>query len=171
VDEEVRSVLAKKYKFDPEDHDAVWIWNTAELDEFIFYFFLAFNIFMGLIGSFTLAVGGIGVANIMFIVVQERLKEIGIRRAVGATRRHILVQFFSETMFIILIGSIIGFLLATGITQALKLLPIKEYVGTPELSPMVAAVTCAILALVGLAAGLLPARKAARANVVDCLRA
>jgi putative ABC transport system permease protein len=171
VDSQVRSVLAKKYKFDPEDLDAVWIWNTAQLDEFIFYFFLAFNVFMGLIGSFTLAVGGIGVANIMFIVVQERLREIGIRRAVGATRRHIMVQFFSETLFIIVIGSVIGFLLAVGITQALKLLPIKEFVGTPEISPVVAAATCGILTIVGLAAGLLPARRAARANVVDCLRA
>jgi putative ABC transport system permease protein len=170
VDEEVRAVLAKKYRFDPGDVDAVWIWNTAQLDTFIFYFFLAFNIFMGLIGSFTLAVGGIGVANIMFIVVQERLKEIGIRRAVGATRRHIMVQFFSETMFIIIIGSVIGFLLAVGITQALQFLPIKEFVGTPELSPAVAVATCGILALVGLAAGLLPARRAAKANVVDCLR-
>ena len=80
--EEVRRVLGKRYKFDPADKDAVGIWDTAEFDKFMFYFFLAFNIFMGLIGSFTLAVGGIGVANIMYIVVQERTKEIGVKRLV-----------------------------------------------------------------------------------------
>ncbi len=91
----------------------VWIWDTAEFDKFIFYFFLAFNIFMGLIGSFTLGVGGIGVANIMYIVVQERTKEIGVKRAVGATRGNIMFQFFMETFFIIALGSAIGFLICT----------------------------------------------------------
>ncbi len=84
VVEQVRTVLAKRYKFDPTDKDAVWIWDTTMFDKFIFYFFLGFNIFMGAIGSFTLGVAGIGVANIMFIVVQEKIKEIGVKRAVGA---------------------------------------------------------------------------------------
>ncbi len=167
----VRSVLAKRYKFDPEDKDAVWIWDTAEFDKFLFYFFLAFNIFMGLIGSFTLGVGGIGVANIMYIVVQERVKEIGVKRAVGATKSNIMFQFFMETFFIIAIGSTIGFLIALGITTALGYVPIKEFVGTPEISIEVAVATAAVLSAIGLAAGLLPARKAANLNVVDCLRA
>jgi putative ABC transport system permease protein len=67
---QVRVVLGKRYKFDPADKDAVFIWDTADFDKFVVYFFLAFNVFMGLIGSFTLGVGGIGVANIMYIVVQ-----------------------------------------------------------------------------------------------------
>ena len=167
----VREVLGRKYRFDPEDKDAVSIWDTAEFDRFGFYFFLAFNIFMGLIGSFTLGVGGIGVANIMFIVVQERVKEIGIRRAVGATRGSITVQFFSETFFIIALGSIIGFAIAYGIIRALTYIPIAEYVGTPELSIEVLVATVAVLGIVGFTAGLLPARKAASLNVVDCLRA
>ena len=170
VSSQVRQALAKKYKFDPEDKDAVWIWDTTEQDKFLFYFFLGFNIFMGMIGSFTLAVGGIGVANIMYIVVQERVREIGIKRAVGANRRNILFQFFMETFFIIAIGSIIGFGVAYGIIQLLQLIPIKEFVGTPELSLQVAAITVLILSLVGVAAGFLPARRAANLNVVDCLR-
>jgi putative ABC transport system permease protein len=168
---EIRNVLSKRYKFDPEDKDAIWIWDTTEFDKFLFYFFLAFNIFMGLIGSFTLGVGGIGVANIMYIVVQERVKEIGVKRAVGATKRNIMFQFFMETFFIIAIGSSIGFLIALGITTALGYVPIKEFVGTPEISYQVAIATAAVLSIVGLAAGLLPARKAANLNVVDCLRA
>jgi putative ABC transport system permease protein len=171
VRSQVREVLSKKYKFDPEDKDAVWIWDTTEQDKFLFYFFLGFNIFLGMIGSFTLAVGGIGVANIMYIVVQERVREIGIKRAVGANKRNILFQFFMETFFIIAIGSAIGFAIAYGIIQILQFIPIKEFVGTPELSLEVAGITALILSLVGLAAGLLPARKAANLNVVECLRA
>lgn len=168
--ERVRAVLGRKYRFDPTDKDAVWIWNTAEFDKFIFIFFLAFNIFMGLIGAFTLAVGGLGVANIMYIVVQERTREIGIKRAVGARKRDILVQFFLETLFIIFLGSSVGFVIAYGITEAMQYIPIKEFIGTPIISVEVALATAAVLTLIGLAAGLLPARRAANLDVVDCLR-
>jgi putative ABC transport system permease protein len=166
----VRQVLGRKYRFDPTDKDAIWIWNTAEFVKFIFIFFLAFNIFMGLIGAFTLAVGGLGVANIMYIVVQERTREIGIKRAVGARKRDILVQFFLETLFIIFLGSSVGFVIAVGITEAMQYIPIKEFIGTPIISVEVALATAAVLTLIGLAAGLLPARRAANLNVVDCLR-
>ncbi len=171
VNERVRAVLGKRYKFDPGDKDAIWLWDTSEWDRFLFYFFLAFNIFMGAIGTFTLAVGGIGVANIMYVVVQERYKEIGIKRAVGATRANILTQFFVETFLIIFLGAGIGFLIALGITQALQFIPIKEYVGTPVISWPVLAATASILFLIGLTAGWMPARKAANLNVVACLRA
>jgi len=170
VGEQVRGVLAKRYKFDPTDKDAVWIWDTATFDKFIFYFFLGFNIFMGLIGSFTLGVAGIGVANIMYIVVQERTREIGIKRAVGAKRSNILMQFFMETVLIIGIGSGIGFLIAYGIIEALQYVPIKEFVGSPVISIEVVIATVFVLGIIGLAAGFMPARKAANLNVVDCLR-
>jgi len=171
VIEQVRQVLGKRYKFDPADEDAVWIWDTTEMEKFLFYFFLAFNIFMGLIGSFTLAVGGIGVANIMYIVVQERTREIGIKRAVGARKSNILWQFFMETFFILALGATVGFALAYGLIQVLQFIPIKDFVGTPELSFGVAAAAILVLGLIGIAAGLMPARRAANLNVVDCLRA
>ncbi len=170
VDGQVREVLGKRYKFDPADHDAVWIWDTSGFDKFLFYFFLAFNLFMGLIGSFTLAVGGIGVANIMYIVVQERIKEIGIKRAVGAKRSNILFQFFMETFFIISIGSSIGFIIAYTIIQLMKFMPIQEFVGTPVLSLEVTAATIFVLAVIGFTAGVMPARRAANLDVVECLR-
>ena len=125
---------------------------------------------MGAIGSFTLGVAGIGVANIMFIVVQERIKEIGVKRAVGAKRSNILFQFFMETFFIVGLGSAIGFLIAYGIITVLQYVPIKEYVGTPEFSTEVAVATVTILCIIGLAAGLMPARKAGNLDVVECLR-
>jgi putative ABC transport system permease protein len=170
VNEKVREVLGKRYTFDPADKDAIWIWDTSEFDKFMFYFFLAFNIFLGLIGSFTLAVGGIGVANIMYIVVQERVREIGVKRAVGARRSNILFQFFLETIFIVGLGSSAGFAIAVGITEALAFIPIAEYVGTPEISAEVAVATMVLLSGIGLVAGLLPARRAANLNVVECLR-
>lgn len=167
----VREILGRRYKFDPTDRDAVFIWDTAEFDKFVTVFFLAFNVFMGLIGSFTLAVGGIGVANIMYIVVQERIKEIGVKRAVGAKRANILTQFFMETMFIIVLGSSIGFAIAVGITKAMQFIPIKDFVGTPEISVQVALATMVVLGAVGFLAGIMPARRAANLNIVDCLRA
>lgn len=170
TENEVRAVMAKRYKFDPTDQDAVWIWDTTEFDRLSFYMFLGINIFLGVIGSFTLGVAGLGVANIMFIVVQERIKEIGVKRAVGATRNDILFQFFLETFMIVFSGSLIGFAISYGIITLLALLPIKEYVGVPVLSIEVVLTTIGVLTTVGLLAGLMPARRAANLDVVDCLR-
>lgn len=170
TEKEVRATLAKRYRFDPTDEDAVWIWDTTEFDRLSFYMFLGINIFLALIGSFTLGVAGLGVANIMFIVVQERIKEIGVKRAVGATKLNILTQFFTETFFIVFSGSVIGFLISYGIIAALALLPIKDYVGVPEFSYEVVAVTVFVLITVGLLAGVMPARRAANLDVVECLR-
>jgi putative ABC transport system permease protein len=167
---QVREALSKKYKFDPTDQNAVWIWDTTDFDRLAFYMFLGINIFLGLIGSFTLGVAGLGVANIMFIVVQERIREIGVKRAVGATKANILFQFFSETFFIVFTGSVIGFIISYGIIAALSFLPIKEYVGTPVLSIEVVAVTIFVLITVGLLSGLMPARRASNLDVVECLR-
>ncbi|MBN1398761.1 MAG: ABC transporter permease [Bacteroidetes bacterium] len=167
---EVRAALGKRYKFDPTDEDAVFIWDTTDFDRLSFYMFLGINIFLGLIGSFTLGVAGLGVANIMFIVVQERIKEIGVKRAVGATKKNILIQFFTETFFIVFTGSAIGFIISYGIIVILGMLPIKEYVGVPELSYEVVGITILVLITVGLLSGLMPARRASNIDVVECLR-
>jgi putative ABC transport system permease protein len=170
TEKEVRAALSKRYKFDPTDEDAVRIWDTTSFDRLSFYMFLGINIFLGLIGSFTLGVAGLGVANIMFIVVQERIKEIGVKRAVGATKKNILFQFFSETFFIVFTGSAVGFVISYGIIVLLGMLPIKEYVGVPELSFEVVGITMFVLITVGLLSGLMPARRASNIDVVDCLR-
>ena len=128
---------------------------------------------MGIIGVITLIVGGIGLANIMYVVVQERTKEIGIRRSVGAKSRHILGQFLLEAFLVIGIGAFIGFMLAVGLIQLVSALPIqgfKDAVGTPELNLNVAIITIIILGGIGFLAGFFPARKASRLEVVDCLR-
>ncbi len=173
VQKQVYTTLGKKFKFDPNDTETLGIWDTNEFEEFIFYFSLGFNIFMGLIGVITLIVGGIGLANIMYVVVQERTKEIGVRRAAGAKRKTILGQFVFEAFVVIGIGAIIGFSMAVGIITLFNALPIedfKEVVGTPELNLLVALITIIILSTIGFLAGYFPARRASRLNVVDCLR-
>jgi len=173
VRKQVYAVMGKKFKFDPNDRETLGIWDTTEFDKFIFYFSLGFNIFMGMIGVITLIVGGIGLANIMYVVVQERTREIGILRSVGARRRNIFGQFMLEAFVVIGIGAFIGFILAYGLIKFIAALPIvelKEAVGVPIFNPLVAIVTVIILGSIGFLAGFFPARRAAKLNVIDCLR-
>lgn len=169
IQDQIYKVLGKKYKFDPSDKEALSIWDTTEFQKMVSYIFLGFNIFMVIIGGFTLTVGGIGVANIMYVVVQERTKEIGIKRSVGAKRQQIMVQFFTETFFIIAIGAFIGIIISIGLLFLITLLPIDEFVGRPSISLWVALVALSLLAGIGFIAGFFPARKAANLNVIDCL--
>lgn len=167
---EIYKVFGKKFRFDPKDKETLGIWDTTEMDKFIFYFSLGFNIFMGIIGVITLVVGGIGLANIMYVVVQERTKEIGIKRAVGAKRRNIMGQFILESFVIIGISACLGFIFASILIKLISMLPIQDYVGTPVLSIPVAVVCIAILSIVGFTAGYFPSRRAAKLVVVECLR-
>lgn len=170
IQDQVYEVMGKKHRFDPADKDAIGIWDTNEFWSFINIMFLGINGFLGLIGFFTLAVGGIGVANIMFVVVQERMKEIGIRRAAGARRHHIMIQFFLETFMIVGIGAAAGYLIGWGLVESMQNIPIKEFVGTPYFSPQVGFIAFVVLGIVGLASGFLPAWRASRLDVVECLR-
>ncbi|HKI47619.1 MAG TPA: ABC transporter permease [Balneolales bacterium] len=170
IKNKVYKTLSRVHKFDQTDKDAVFIWDTNDMDKFMNYFFIGFNIFMGIIGSFTLTVGGIGVANIMFVVVKEKTREIGIKRSIGATRKNIMLQFFLESFSIVLIGAFFGFLISLGITEIAQLLPIKEYVGTPEISIRVILATATLLSLIAFLAGFFPARRASQLEPVDCLR-
>ena len=163
-------VLGRKHKFDPTDKDALAVWDTNDMDRFLKYFHLGFNIFMMIIGSFTMTVGGIGVANIMYVVVRERTPEIGIKRSVGARRFDILSQIFIETFMIVAFGAALGFGLSIFIIKGLAYLPIKDFVGTPEMSPLVAMTTMGLLAVIAFFAGYFPARKASRLDPVECLR-
>jgi putative ABC transport system permease protein len=170
IRDQVYEVMGRKHRFDPSDRDAIGLWDTNEFWSFINVMFLGINGFLGLIGFFTLAVGGIGVANIMFVVVQERMKEIGIRRAAGARRHHIMAQFFLETFLIVGIGASAGYLIGWLLVQAMQNIPIKEFVGAPYFSPEVGLIAFAVLGFVALASGFLPAWRASRLDVVECLR-
>lgn len=170
VIEDVRRVLGRKYQFDPADQDAVSIWDTNEMMKLFKYLFIGFNVFLGIVGSFTLVVGGVGVANIMFVVVQERTREIGVRRSVGARRRDILIQVLLEAVIIVALGAALGFAISVGVAKLVTLIPIQEFVGTPVISLEVTLITAALLALVALTAGFMPARRAAALDPADALR-
>ncbi|MFQ6045632.1 MAG: ABC transporter permease [Gemmatimonadales bacterium] len=170
VEKRVYKTLGRRYKFDPDDEDALSVWDTNEFEMMFSYLFFAFNIFFAIVGSFTLTVGGVGVANIMYIVVKERTREIGIKRSVGATKRDILFQFFAETFAIVGLGAALGFVASVGIVWLLGFVPMQDFVGTPTMSPVVVVVTLSLLAGIAFLAGYFPARKAANLDPVECLR-
>ena len=129
------------------------------------------NYFLGMVGMVTLALGAIGIINIMLVSVSERTKEIGLRKALGATHRNILSQFFVEGIFLTLLSGGTGLLLASGFMTLLAQLPAPEGFDTPRIVPMSAVSAILSLAIAGIAAGLYPARKAALMAPVDALRA
>jgi putative ABC transport system permease protein len=169
----IKKHLAKIIGFDPDDPDAIAIWDTLDFEKQFVTFFLAFTVFLGMIGSFTLLVGGVGVASIMRVVVDERTREIGVKLAVGARRRTILWQFFSESLMIMLIGGLAGFGLSAGALKAVKAAPaggFTDFVGVPVLNPMVIVSTVLILLVIGVVAGMIPARTAASIDPIEALR-
>jgi len=163
-------VLAKKYKFHPEDKEAVWVWDVAESEKMFQSVMIGFNLFLGIVGAFTLIVGGIGVSNIMNVVVEERTREIGLKMALGAKKRYVLSQFLFETLLITLAGGAIGLGLSAGIIAVFPESSISAEIGRPTFSIQVALITVALLGLIGFLAGFSPARRAANLNPVEALR-
>jgi putative ABC transport system permease protein len=170
IEKKVFKYFGKKYKFDPEDDQALSIWDTNESIRSFKPFFDGFKIFLGIIGFFTLIVGGIGTANIMFVVVKERTKEIGVKMALGATRFHIMSQIVTESLLMTAIGGTLGFALAKIFEAIFPYFGLGEYVGNPVITTSHALLTIAIIGSIGFLAGLFPARRASMLNPVEALR-
>jgi putative ABC transport system permease protein len=170
VTDAVRGVIAQRQRFDPADKEAFSVWDTTENLKFFAIFFLSFRLFLGIIGSFTLIVGGIGVSNIMNVVVEERTKEIGIKMALGARDRWLLRQLLMETLLITGMGGAIGFAISFLVCAVFPKFGVGEYVGNPDLSLSVVALTAAILGATGLLAGYFPARDASRLDPVVAMK-
>ncbi|UCE06610.1 MAG: ABC transporter permease [bacterium] len=174
VVQEIRRVLGKKYRFDPTDENALSIWDIAEFVKIQNRVFLGINIFLAVVGAMTLIIAGVGVANIMYVVVKERTREIGIKRAVGAKRRDIIFQFIFESMLIAMVGGSLGLLIAIGIVKLFWMIPAQagamQFLGRPLLSNVVVLIAIGVLTSIGLLAGVFPARKAANVDPVDALR-
>ena len=169
VTESLRAALSRRLKFDPEDKEAFSVWDTTEQFQFFEVFMLAFSLFLGIVGSLTLVVGGIGVSNIMNVVVDERTKEIGVKMALGAKSGAILRQFLVETLIVTAIGGAVGFALSLGICAVFPA-SLEEYVGKPEVSSVVALITTGILGVIGFLAGYFPARAASRLDPVVAMK-
>jgi putative ABC transport system permease protein len=167
---QVLEVVAGKHRFDPKDKEAIAIWDTTENFQFLNTFMLSFRAFLGIVGSLTLVVGGIGVSNIMNVVVEERTREIGIKMALGARPGSILLQFMLETLLITGFGGAVGLGLTFGICAAFPALGFTEYVGSPTVSAPVAIITSSLLGAVGLLAGYFPARDAANLDPVVAMK-
>ena len=166
---EIRSVMAERHRFDPEDEEALMILEFAFYEKMFNLLSLGLNILLGLIGVITLFIGGVGVMNIMFVSVQERTREIGIRKAVGAKKRDIRLHFLAESLFITMLGGFVGFLLGSALLGAISLLPLPPYIPLPQNSPELSMIAVLVMILTGVVSGHIPAKRAAEMQPAKAL--
>jgi putative ABC transport system permease protein len=168
--DEVRRIVARNHGFDYHDKDAFEGWDTIQNSKAMGSIFDAMNMFLGAVGLVTLALGAIGVINIMLVTVSERTREIGLRMALGATRRSILAQFFLEGILLTLLSGLIGMGFAAALMAALGTTQSQGGFDPPKLVASTAVLAIGSLMLAGVIAGLYPARKAAGMQPVEALR-
>jgi putative ABC transport system permease protein len=174
VKKEIQKVLGAKYKFDPKDDKALSIWDVIENQKIFGKVLLGFHIFLGIIGGMTLLIAGVGVANIMYVAVKERTREIGIKMALGAKRFHIMSQFLLESLLIAILGGSLGIVISVIIVEIWGAIPVKadwmQWIGKPVISLDIAVITAVILGAIGILSGVFPSRKAATVNPIESLR-
>jgi putative ABC transport system permease protein len=167
---EVHEVLARRHGFNLKLTDAFEDWDTIEDNKRVGKIFSAMDWFLGVVGVVTLALGAIGIINIMLVSVTERTREIGLRKALGATHRAIMTQFFVEGAFLTALSGGIGLAITTAFVTLLAALPAPEGFDTPRIVPASAVIAILSLAAAGIVAGLYPARQAALLPPVEALR-
>jgi putative ABC transport system permease protein len=171
LEREIRRVLARRHGFDPADRDAISVWDTS-LESLMFGRMVgAMKNFFAIVGIVTLALGGIGVMNIMLVAVRERTKEIGVRKALGATTAQIQRQFFLEGFILTALSGALGFVLAIGLCALVNLAPMPPRFQGMILTWQAGAVAVGALVLIGVVTSTYPARRAALLPPVEALRA
>jgi putative ABC transport system permease protein len=170
LEKDLRAVLARRHGFDPDDKDAIAMWDTSLQTMMFGRMIDHMKVFFTIVGVVTLALGGIGVMNIMLIAVKERTREIGVRKALGATTSNIQRQFFLEGFFLTMLSGGSGMLLAIGLCALINLAPMPGRFAGMLLSWNMALSSLGLLMLVGVVTSTYPARRAAELPPVEALR-
>jgi putative ABC transport system permease protein len=168
--QEVHKIIARNHGFDPRNLDSFDEWDTVKTVDQIGKIFDAMNMFLGSVGLVTLALGAIGIINIMLVAVADRTREIGLRKAVGATNSNIMFQFFVEGAFLTMLSGGFGIGGAAALMAALSKVSLGDGFDPPKLVASTAALAVISLGVAGVAAGLYPARRAALLEPVEALR-
>jgi putative ABC transport system permease protein len=167
---EMHKVVARNHGFPYDTPDAFDEWDSIRTAEQVGKIFDAMNLFLGSVGLVTLSLGAIGIINIMLVAVADRTREIGLRKALGATNRSIMFQFFTEGAFLTILSGGIGIAGAAALMAALHKIPAPEGWDPPTLVLSSAILALVSLSIAGIVAGLYPARQAAALQPVDALR-
>jgi putative ABC transport system permease protein len=167
---QVHRIVGRNHQFDASDQNAFDEWDSIQESKMVGTIFDVMNMFLGAVGMVTLALGAIGVINIMLVAVSERTHEIGLRKALGATNRNILVHFFLEGLLLTLGSGLLGMCFAGGLMAMMGGIQGPQGFDPPKLVPMSAMVAIGSLTLAGVIAGLYPARRAAMLQPVEALR-
>jgi putative ABC transport system permease protein len=173
--ENARAILSEKHQFDPKDDRAIFIWNNVENFQRFVNLFFGIKIFLWVIGIFTIIAGIVGVSNIMLIIIKDRTREIGIRKALGATPSSIVGLFLQESILITVIAGYIGLIAGIGVIESIKWAMIEfnvdaPYFRDPDIDLMTAVMATLLLVFAGALAGFFPAQKAAKVNPIVALR-
>ena len=172
IEKEIRKLMARKHRVDPTDDNAFGSWNMQKFYGMMNGLFIGISGLSWFVGICTLIAGVIGIGNIMLVSIQERTKEIGIRRSIGATPRKITGQIVQEALTLTFIAGYFGLLAGVGVLElARSLAGDADFFKNPGVDIFVALVAFAVLIISGLFAGLLPARRALAIKAVDALRA
>jgi putative ABC transport system permease protein len=167
---QVRRTLGRVRHFDPLDNDALFIWDTMDGAKQLAKIFAVVTLFFGCVAIVTLCLGGIGVMNIMLVSVTERTREIGTRKAMGATKRDILRQFFAESAMLTVVSGVLGLTFGMGTCIAMTAVPLPDFVPHPIVSPISIVASILTLSLITVTAGMYPAQRAADMTPVESLR-
>jgi putative ABC transport system permease protein len=170
VQKQARRVIGRAHSFDPADENAIGMWDTIENQKQVDGIFDSMTVFLSFIALVTLSLGGIGVMNIMLVTVSERTREIGLRKALGATRMRILADFLAEGAVLAFVSGFIGWSVAFGISSALKLVEMPDMFPGLPVSWTTTAFAFSTLTVIAILSALFPAWRAASLTPVEALR-